>query len=244
MLIRDSLLRFTRFWYWSYKLSNAKIGKNAKIHFPVIIEGKGEIDIGDDLCLGKNTKLGIGLGGLFKMNDGCLIEKGAIILVKEGKTITVGNNFKLGLGSRLYVQNHWNFGNNVKIETNCSIFSREPELFGKLEIGDGTHIGDFSLMDISDDIILGKEVAVGPNCTLYTHDHDYSNSTLPAWKGGVHTGSIVIEDGAWIGSNVTILPGVHIGKRAVVAAGSVVTKNVEGETIVGGIPAKKIKKIH
>ena len=52
-----------------------------------------------------------------------------------------------------------------------------------------------------------------------------------------------IKDKAWIGSNATILPGVTIGEGAIVAAGAVVTKDVMAKTIVGGVPAKLIKKI-
>ena len=66
---------------------------------------------------------------------------------------------------------------------------------------------------------------------------------MPAWKGGLVSHPVTVEDGAWVGSGVTILPGVTIGKRAVVAAGSLITKSVESNTIVGGIPAKLIKRI-
>ena len=52
-----------------------------------------------------------------------------------------------------------------------------------------------------------------------------------------------IEDKAWLGSNVTVLPGVTIGEGAIVAAGAVVTKDVEPGTIVGGVPSKLIRKV-
>ncbi|MBV4357845.1 hypothetical protein KTO63_11845 [Parasegetibacter sp. MAH-26] len=54
---------------------------------------------------------------------------------------------------------------------------------------------------------------------------------------------ITIEDGAWIGSRVTILPGVTIGEKSIIAAGAVVTKDVEPYTLVGGVPAKIIKHL-
>ena len=54
---------------------------------------------------------------------------------------------------------------------------------------------------------------------------------------------IYIEDKAWLGSNVTILPGIRIGEGAIVAAGAVVTKDVPAGSVVGGVPAKVIKKI-
>jgi acetyltransferase-like isoleucine patch superfamily enzyme len=55
--------------------------------------------------------------------------------------------------------------------------------------------------------------------------------------------AVLIRRNAWIGANSTILPGVTVGENAIVAAGSVVTKDVEANTIVGGVPAKKIKDI-
>ncbi|MFB9054537.1 acyltransferase [Formosa undariae] len=93
------------------------------------------------------------------------------------------------------------------------------------------------------DVNRGSDVAIGPNCTLYTHDHDYSDKIVAAWKGVIISNPIIIKNGAWIGSNVTILPGATIGNRAVIAAASVVTMNVESETIVEGVPAKFIKRI-
>ena len=59
----------------------------------------------------------------------------------------------------------------------------------------------------------------------------------------MHPKPIIIEDKAWLGSNVTVLPGVRIGEGAVVAAGAVVTKDVASNTVVAGVPAKFIKKI-
>ncbi|UWX80272.1 acyltransferase [Arthrobacter jinronghuae] len=70
---------------------------------------------------------------------------------------------------------------------------------------------------------------------LWTLQHDYNSPTF-ATSGG----PIVIRDRAWISFRATILPGVVIGEGAVVAANSVVTKDVEPFTVVGGIPAKKI----
>ena len=60
---------------------------------------------------------------------------------------------------------------------------------------------------------------------------------------GITTKPIIIGDDVWIGANAVILPGVTIGKHCVVAAGAVVTKDVPDNTIVGGVPAKEIKKI-
>ena len=65
----------------------------------------------------------------------------------------------------------------------------------------------------------------------------------PENRADMHPKPIHIEGKVWLGSNVTVLPGVTIGEGAIVAAGAVVTKDVESNTIVGGVPAKIIKRI-
>ena len=90
-------------------------------------------------------------------------------------------------------------------------------------------------------IIIGNEVAVGPRVSFETTSHGLVH------QEGIGRGStykdIIVEDGVWIGAGSTILLGVTIGKGSVVAAGSVVTKDVPPMCVVGGVPAKVIKKI-
>ena len=244
LYIYQILKNLVRHIFWLYKLSSSDLGNGIEINFPVIREGKGKLTFGKDGFIGTHVKLGIGEKAILIFGAKAHLDSKAKILVSKNCNLNVGGNFKLGAASRCYVQNAWQFGDNVKIETNCAIFAREPELFGKLTIGNNSNIGDFTIIDLVDDVTIGNDVALGPNCTVYTHDHIYTDKNLPAWKGGIISKPIIIEDGAWIGSGVTILPGVTIGKRAVIAAGSVVTKNVAAESIYGGIPAKLIKTIH
>ncbi|MEO6348090.1 MAG: DapH/DapD/GlmU-related protein [Aquaticitalea sp.] len=234
---------FLRHLYWIYRLSTSDIGKKAKLEFPIIREGKGKLIVGNNSFICKKVRLGVGEKATLRLGNKTHIETKGIILVNKNCSLTIADGFKLGQNARLYVQSDWCFGKDVKIETNCAIFAREPNKYGKLTIGDGSHIGDYTIIDLVDDVTIGNEVAIGPNCTIYSHEHVYDNPSVPAWKGGLVSQPIFIGDGAWVGSNVTILPGITIGKRTVVAAGSVVTKNLEPESIYGGIPAKLIKRI-
>ena len=84
-------------------------------------------------------------------------------------------------------------------------------------------------------LTIGNSVNLSTGAWIWTMQHDVNDPQFAATKGAV-----VIEDYAWISSRTTILPGVTIGKGAVVAAGAVVTKSVAPYEIVGGIPAKKI----
>ncbi|WP_028830100.1 acyltransferase [Proteocatella sphenisci] len=88
-------------------------------------------------------------------------------------------------------------------------------------------------------ITIGDGALIGHNVVLATLNHD----TAPDNRGTMHPAPIVIGKNVWIGANATILPGVTIGEGAIIAAGAVVTKDVSANTIVGGVPAKFIKKI-
>lgn len=241
--IHYQLKAFIRSGYWLYRLSKVRFGKGAELQFPLQIEGKGGIHFGANAQLQKGCNLGVDANSALRVGDQALLEYKSTILIGSSGGLTVANDFKLGAHARLYVQDKWQFGNGVKIETHCAIFARESERSGKLRIGNGTHIGDNTIIDMVDDVSIGDGVALGPNCTLYTHDHNYMDKTVPAWKGALVHLPITIKDGAWIGSGVTILPGITIGERAVIAAGSVVTKSVEAHAVYGGVPAKLIKKI-
>ena len=105
----------------------------------------------------------------------------------------------------------------------------------KINIGRGTVLGHGITLDGRKGIKIGKYVNCSSEVMIWTLQHDYND---PAF--GVKGGSVIIEDYVWISVRAIILPNVTIGKGAVVAAGAVVTKNVEPYTIVGGVPAKKI----
>ena len=90
-------------------------------------------------------------------------------------------------------------------------------------------------------VTIGNNVAIGPRCILVVVSHP--NFSKIRSKVKQKNKEIIIEENAWIGAGVIILPGVTIGANAIVAAGAVVTKNVEPDTIVGGVPASQMIKI-
>ena len=91
-------------------------------------------------------------------------------------------------------------------------------------------------------IKIGDNVLIGPNSVLRSSDHSFKSLNKLINKQGMDDGKIVIKDDVWIGSNCVILQNCTIGKGSVIAAGAVVTKDIEPYTIVGGVPAKFIKK--
>jgi len=105
----------------------------------------------------------------------------------------------------------------------------------KLNVGPNTLIGHDALLDSRRGLTIGSNVNISNQVMIWTLHHDYNNEFF------AETGNpVIINDYAWICSRAVILPGVTIGKGAVVAAGAVVTKDVAPYTVVGGIPAKFI----
>lgn len=243
ILIKKWFITFCRKLYWLYNLSRISFADCPSLMFPIIVEGRGKIRIDKGGSLKSQFHLGCEKGSSIIIGKNCILESRAKIIVGNKSNFKIGNNFVVNPDTRIYVQQNWEFGNNIGIGTNCQIFCREKGFSGKLLIGDGSYIGDGTLIDVSDVVVIGSHVAIGPNCIIYSHDHIYQNLEAPAaWKGGVITKRVQIEDGCWIGAGVILLPGVTIGKKAIIAAGAVVTKSVGAGEIWGGNPAKFIKK--
>ncbi len=121
---------------------------------------------------------------------------------------------------RMFPPFYTDFGKNITIGKNVFINS-------------GCHFQDQGGVWIGDDVLIGHNVVFA----TINHDLEPKNNRKNHYK------PITVKDHVWIGSNVTVLPGVTIGEWAVAAAGAVITKNVEPYTVVGGVPAKFIKRI-
>ena len=114
--------------------------------------------------------------------------------------------------------------------------------FGKpISIGKNTFLNMNVIMLDNAPITIGDHVLIGPNVQFYTASHSLDFESRRRWE--TFSKPIVVEDDVWIGGNSVILQGVTIGARAVIAANSVVNKNVPPDSLYGGTPAKLIRKI-
>jgi len=112
--------------------------------------------------------------------------------------------------------------------------------YGRLTIGDQSSINSGVIFGLTCDLTLGRNVLVADHVSFRTADHEFADLDRPIGDQGERRGSIVVEDDVWIGSNVTVLRGVRIGRGAIVGANAVVNRDVPEYAIVGGVPAKII----
>jgi acetyltransferase-like isoleucine patch superfamily enzyme len=123
-----------------------------------------------------------------------------------------------------------------------SVIYRNVLLLGKISIGENSSISNNStLSGANAGISIGANVMIAPGCCLVAFDHGMAISDIPMISQPLREKGIVVEDDVWIAANCTITKGVRIGTGAVIAANSVVIRDVPPFEIVAGNPAKTIK---
>lgn len=136
----------------------------------------------------------------------------------------------------------------AKVGNNCVIHNVHFDNlyhygFSKISIGNSCFIGDEALLDARGGITLEDHVTISNKASVLTHINvGYPSHPLQV-AYPMKEGSVLIKRGAYIGTGAIILPGMTMGEESVVGAGAVVTKDVAARTVVGGVPAKVIKKI-
>ncbi len=107
---------------------------------------------------------------------------------------------------------------------------------GKIELGRGCYLNRYTILDAHERISVGRDVMIGPHCFITDGDHGTApGSSVKSQR--MTAQPVVIEDEAWLGAHVTVLPGVRIGRGAVIGAGSVVTRDIPAGAVAYGAPA-------
>lgn len=128
-------------------------------------------------------------------------------------------------------------GKNVRISSSALFIGS-----GNLYIGDNTWIGPRCIISVSSSIKIGSNCDIAPNVYIGTGTHEIT-PTKDRIADIEISRDIKIGNGCWLCVNSSILPGVIIGEKSVIAAGAVVTKHIDKMTLVGGVPAKLIKEL-
>ena len=159
----------------------------------------------------------------------------------QRRMVKVFRNNRFESGFRMEYPKNVELGSNSYFGFNCKIFASE---LSKIKIGSRASINSNVMINARGrgKIIIGNNVLIGPNVVLRSNNHSFETSKIPVIDQGMNEGEIFINDDVWIGSNAVILPNCKIGKGVIVAAGAVVTSDVESYSIVGGVPANLIKK--
>ena len=146
----------------------------------------------------------------------------------------VGNNCHVGNNSSII--GNIKLGNEVFVHENVLIRSFRYQI----SIGDRTTINRNTI--IESQCTIGAKCSIAPNVVIVGANHIFADTTRSIKEQGSSSKGIIIADDVWIGSNSTILDGVHIGKGSIVAAGAVVNRDIPPMCIAAGVPAKIIKK--
>jgi len=159
--------------------------------------------------------------------------------IRTGRTLTIGDYVEINALSQQGIT----IGNNVSINRNtiieCTGVIRN--LGVGLEIGDNVGIAQNCFIQVRGKVIIKNNVIFGPGVYIFSENHNFDNPDLPVVVQGETRKGVIIEEGVWIGSRATILDGVTVGMNSIIAAGSVVNKDIPPYSIAGGVPVKIIK---
>lgn len=152
-----------------------------------------------------------------------------------------GKNIRLGVGITITGYKNIEMGSDISIMNYSCLYANDATL---LKLGNNISINSNTTIDAADGgkIIIGDNVLMAQNVVLRASDHEYGNVNIPISQQGHAGGQIIIGNDCWIGANAVITRNVKIGDHSIVAAGAVVTKDIEPFAIVGGVPAQLIRK--
>ena len=178
-------------------------------------KSKGIVFIGKRVKIRGHNKIRCQKG--MTIEDGCFING----LCKNG--VQIGENFSLGRNSII----------------ECTGVIRD--LGDNLKIGDNVGIAANAFISMRGPINIGSNTIMGPNVQMFAENHNFGDINVPIFLQGATKIGINIGEDCWIGADTKILDGVNIGKKVIIAAGSVVNKDVPDYSIIAGVPAKIIK---
>jgi len=136
------------------------------------------------------------------------------------------------------------FGNNVRIGAFSQVIASTSfnEIGEFIKIGNNVGIGEFSYLGGAGGLEIGDDCIIGQFFSCHPENHKFEEPNKLIRLQGVERKGIQIGKNCWIGSKVTILDGVTIGDNCVIAAGAVVTKNMPSNSVIGGVPARVLRK--
>ena len=148
------------------------------------------------------------------------LERGVIIKPTDGGSIEIGEGCHISQGTRIVAKG------------------------AQISIGANSFIGPNCIIVASDGIVIGRDALIAEFVTIRDQDHGTALNTEPFRSQPKSSDKIDIRENVWLGAKSTILKGISIGPDSVVAAHSVVNRNIRSGTLAGGVPAKEIKPLN
>jgi len=157
------------------------------------------------------------LGAFRRLGRDCVFEAGALVFHPEN--ISLGRNVYVGHGAILkgYHRN-------------------------EMVIGDESWLGQQCFLHAAGGIVIGARVGVGPGVRIITSTHEEAGRDVPVLFSPLRFAPVVIEDDADLGVGAIVLPGVRVGRGAIIGAGAVVTKDVPPYAVAAGVPARLVRE--
>ena len=227
----------------------AGIPESVKLGAGVRIKAE-QLNIGEGVAIGDGTIIA---GDRVTIGDGTIIAEGTDIRASE---VQIGSHTEIGRNVKILVAERFCVGNATRISRAVEITCRGFEAGELLFLGHELAVGYGGTTESTAVVSLGNRVALGPhnilnaNCLIRLDDQVGSGSHLAMWTHGYHFGHSILDgfsavfqpihvkQNAWLGFHVTVLPGVTIGENTIVAAGSVVNKDLPDNCLAAGVPAK------
>lgn len=182
---------------------------------------------------------------LFVKKSGGLLFVGRHCRIRHAHKITLGRTVMIGdqVEINALCKDGVTIGNNVSIHRNtiidCTGVIRE--LGEGLEIGNNVGIAQNCFIQVRGKVKIGSNIMFAPNVSIFSENHNTASVEKLMIEQGTIRKGVIIEDDVWIGTRAVILDGVTIGRGSIVAAGSIVNRDVPPFSVVGGVPAKVIK---
>lgn len=196
--------------------------------------------------MGRSVKIYPGV----KLTDGGLIEIADGVILSRGVELHIEPTGKVNIGSKVFLKNYVHLsceGTGGRIELDelscldCGV-NLKTHNRGKIKLGKGTYVGPYSCIAGYGQIEIGRDCLIASHSSIYAHNHDFKDLTLPIKNQGFTVKGITIEDDCWLGSGVRVVDGVKIGKGSVIGAGAVVTKDIPAYSVAVGVPAQVISR--
>ncbi len=178
----------------------------------------------------------------------------AFSLAMRSSFASFGPRSRISLPTQLHGAERISIGNHVYLGPGCWLLTHELDeaglthelggAGGRIEIGDRTSIAGYCVLSAAVRVSIGRGVLFARNVYIADHRHGFQQAEVPILDQPLEDlRAVVVEDDAWLGQNVVLLPGVTVGRGAVVGANSVIREDVPPRCVVAGAPGRVVRRL-